>query len=317
MIAALDDSSPMVLSVAADALAGTCDRDAAEPLLEHLRVAVLKHDGIPARAAKTALVNVGVETDDLLRAFAADDDAMVKIAILEVLREQCRKRQVVADDSAVHSVIVSCVHSSEPEIRSRAVQLLPYIGKAAEEIVAGALRDEDCFVRLHAVRACAVSQEQDGLRSAIHDAHWRVRQAAVMTLAQSGSQAIERLKTILLNTSDQFASEQIMEQLQLTGVLTSAVAELGETDCELSYELCRKAVTLGMDSPVVSALHPETPEAVLLRLVQALKGSTHPEYRGQLERLAEHASGTLRARIAEELSSMSGEATQADAVGAA
>lgn len=108
-----------------------------------------------------------------------------------------------------------------------------------------------------------------------------------------------------------------MEQLQLTGVLTSAVAELGETDCELSYELCRKAVTLGMDSPVVSALHPETPEAVLLRLVQALKGSTHPEYRGQLERLAEHASGTLRARIAEELSSMSGEATQADAVGAA
>jgi hypothetical protein len=301
LVAALSDPSPLVLSVAADALAATGTEGAVKPLVDLLQRSIVRLNALPERAAKTALVALGRGTDTLLHAYSNADDQRFKSALFDVIREQLAHTPTECANNISSAVIATACVDLDPEIRSRAARILPLVDSdVAVSQLAFLLKDPNPFVRLHAVRASAgldVAFVTSHVVERLCDADWRVREAASLALFQVGDEGISAIRARLLTTADRFTAEQIMERVQLHGLLAASVSRLHMPEGRLDLLLCRKAVALRMDSVLIARLEADTPEPLLLPLLEVTQGSAHPCYRGQLQGLAAHSSIAVRNRV--------------------
>lgn len=310
MIQALEDPSPLVISVAADSLARTGDPTGLTPLLDLLRRATDEVDVAPERGVKAALVTLRPDAHDVAKAYSRLESKRFRMAILDVLHELVDDVNTIPKLS--NTDLLDSLQDADFEIRARAVRLIPVL-TVERAAVRTALKDGSPLVRLRAVNVASVSGEE--VCRHVHDEQWRVREAAVAELLKAYDDRRQQLLDTLLSTSDRYAAQQIMQQWQLSGELRLCLARLDEENALCDQLVCRKAVELGMDSMLIDALQPATPEALLMRLLEITHISQHPERASRLALLAQCSTERVSAVARKQLQQFEG--TRTEVVGAA
>jgi hypothetical protein len=163
------------------------------------------------------------------------------------------------------------------------------------------LEDENEFVRLHTVRACAdryYAEIVPELVKRISDPKWRVREAATKALGVFGVAGVDELYKFFVGTADQYCSEQISEEIQRTGLTQDLVAALvSPQDADLAKGVCQKMALLGKTSLLNTALLSSGVQAdARLSLMEALMASPTDDFVRNLSQIAAADQGALGAR---------------------
>ena len=162
------------------------------------------------------------------------------------------------------------------------------------------MRDENEFVRLHTIRACADPYYADligDILQRITDRKWRVREASVRTLASFHRFGWQQLQTLLISTSDRYASEQIIDELQRSGMVLEVVSKLSSSyEWHPAIDVCSKMVRVGMVSFLSELLSGNQPPRLRTRLLEVLSKSEAPQFVWALQRIAQSETDPLRSR---------------------
>lgn len=192
---------------------------------------------------------------------------------------------------------------------------------AAMDALRELLRDESDIVRLHAVRSCSdryYAELSDQLLERVGDQRWRVREAAVRAVAALGPAAINRLYQQFVDSKDQYASEQIADEIQRTGLFRDMLSAMaaGGSDAEIAGAACRKMVVVGKASlPMNAVLSLDSPQ-VRLVLLDALSAAPSAELAETLAYLQATDTGPVGSRASFLLQSGRMQAFSAGAGGA-
>ena len=306
---ALADPSPQVARLGIAALGRNPIPDGVPLLLRELHKAVVGQTGVPTRSIKTALVHYPIGELGPFTAWMEHANPRFRFLAVDTVREICRKsadQPRSAFPAALRQwFLVKSVNDPSADVRARGATVIGWF----QDAEAGAqlrrlLQDENEFVRLHAVRACADPCSPDLLEDVlcrVTDTHWRVREAAVRTLGAfpgAGRQALERL---FLSTTDRYASEQIADEIQRSGLVAHIIPLLASPNGEKrqAFEVCAKMARLGMDSFLIEDLAEAASSAVRPPLLRALAPSGSPQLVAALRRIAGNQMDPLRAQAQE------------------
>jgi hypothetical protein len=117
------------------------------------------------------------------------------------------------------------------EIRARVAEILVFLAdRRVPSTLHKLLLDHEWFVRLRTVRALshwrhAAAPVQWDIRARLRDSHWRVREAAILTLLSLGRPGKRQLYESFLTSPDPAFRAQIVEVLERTGLISALVAE--------------------------------------------------------------------------------------------
>lgn len=278
MMEALGDPSPLVARVNVIGLGRNRHPDVVPILLQELNVAVTDDARISIRTLKTALARYSVESFVDFLPYLSAPNARMRFLVVDTMREICaRDTAGQIPDSISQQVIDHSTRDESPDVRARAAQLLRYLpASGAAGALSRLLRDENEFVRLHAVRACMASQFaclKNELLRCITDRRWRVREAAVEAIASAGDTGLDQLAEQFLATNDRYASEQIAEHLQRSGAMDALLASLAaDSPSRSGGEVCRKLHRLGKVSLLFEAVENHSDPRVRERLFELLAG---------------------------------------------
>jgi HEAT repeat protein len=111
-----------------------------------------------------------------------------------------------------------------PDVRARAADVIGWLkDERALPALSGLSEDPVWFVRLHAVRALAHQAPPaiEAWARRLTDSCWRVREAAAQALGALGRAGFDRLLEHFLNTEDRYSQEQVVEQFERAGLVSS------------------------------------------------------------------------------------------------
>jgi hypothetical protein len=255
-------------------------------LLSLLRAAASGENDLPVRSIKTALVRHPMRDLQHFLPFLQDGNARVRFLVADSIREICSQQ---------HDWAITCTdfppdlyrwflhngtRDNSQDVRARSAAVIGYFRDPnATEALRALLRDESEFVRLHAVRACRhkyYSGLVPDIVERITDPRWRVREAAVATIAVFDHSGRQELAKSFLATADRYASEQIAEELQRSGTILQMLSALGSRGEERRsvMDVCIKMARLSKGSLLAEHLREETDPAIGSLLLEALL--THP-----------------------------------------
>ncbi|GAB4389530.1 MAG: hypothetical protein Kow0025_15460 [Thermodesulfovibrionales bacterium] len=167
---------------------------------------------------------------------------------------------------------VARLSSESPEIRAKALKVIS-ASPGAEGVdwakVAGLLRDDVWFVRLHAARALASAgrKEQEAasaLAELLTDKSWHVRNAAATALAEMGDLALDHF-VMVLDSNDPYVKGSLCEELQRTGFtdrLIESLADAGPEAREKIQRVLKVMSSINFRSPMTRYLEEGGNEAV-------------------------------------------------------
>jgi HEAT repeat protein len=197
------------------------------------------------------------------------------------------------------------VDDDSADVRARAALVVRHF---RDQRAIGALRrlmnDDNDFVRLHAVRACADRFFMDLLphiARRLRDPHWRVRDAAVKSILAFGSSGLTELYRVFLESDDQETAQQITDGLQRVGGMPSLLAALstGGVQSGLVTAVCQKMALLGNTVYLNRALASLDDAEVRLRLMDALMTAPDEKYLTVLQTLTSSQHHAVRNRASE------------------
>lgn len=278
---------------------------ALEYLLPELASAIEERNGIAVRTIKAAIVRAEISNPDVLVGFLQHHSERVRFLVVDSIREVCSKPREVplsaADfPPAMYRVFLQTLAKDAcTDVRARSAAVIRHFrDPAASSVLCRLMRDENEFVRLHAVRACA-----DGYYSALvpeicerlSDQRWRVREAAVKTLMHLGTRGIRALADAFLTTKDRYATEQIADELQRTGALLDVINSLdsGYEPSRIATEVCRKMIAMGKSSFLAEMLGKHQSVAKRERLMDLLSTTHAPYTTAVLDWIASHPTDPL------------------------
>ncbi len=154
-------------------------------------------------------------------------------------------------------------HDDSVDVRARSARVIRHFHDTGAVLALRALmEDENEFVRLHAVRSCADPHYTDLVPDVVQrigDAKWRVREASVKTLATFGFDGRTQLANYFLATPDQYASEQIVDEMQRGGIIGDLLPGLGSDGPEswVVMKVCSKMVRMGKTALLTELLSRE------------------------------------------------------------
>ena len=238
-------------------------------LLELLRQTVKGSNELPSGSVKAALARYSISHLDQFVPFLEDDDPRYRFLLVDTIREICDgvKFGLNAQDfprSLYHWFLNHGTQDDSIDVRARSARVIRHFHDAAAALtLRGMMLDKNEFVRLHTVRACAdpfYSDLGDDITRRINDPRWRVREAAVKTLAAFGKAGRTQLAGFFLTTTDQFASEQLVEEMQRNGIIAEMLPALSGENGEFSLatNVCAKMVRMGKTSLLTNLLEQET-----------------------------------------------------------
>jgi len=130
------------------------------------------------------------------------------------------------------------------------------------------------------------------------DNKWRVREAAAQTLNAFGRRGINELFRYFIVASDRYAAEQIIEEIQRTGLVRGILEELstGGEEAGLAQDVCRKMALMGKTTLLNQAVAANiAPEARIL-LMEALMEAPTTEFLNMLAVLSKKDTGPVGAK---------------------
>lgn len=116
-----------------------------------------------------------------------------------------------------------------PDVRARAADVVGHLGdERAAQAALQLAEDSQWFVRLHAVRALTHYRLAPSalFNRRLTDPHWRVREAAAQALCAQGHLGIDQLVEHFLSTEDRYSQEQVAEQFERAGLISSNFLEV-------------------------------------------------------------------------------------------
>jgi len=262
---ALSDPSPYVIRANVAAMGHNQQAYQVPILLELLRQAVKASSDLPVASVKTALVRYPISYLDQFPPFLNDPDPLYRFVVVDSIRQVCEAARFGLNSGdfpeGLYQWFVDKASQDESvDVRARSARVIRHFHDAPATLtLRGMMLDKNEFVRLHTVRACAdpfYSELIPDIIGRLIDPRWRVREASVKTLATFGAAGRQQLARYFLDSTDQFASEQIIEEMQRGGIIAGMLPALSGEDGEftLTMGVCSKMVRLGKTSLLIDLL---------------------------------------------------------------
>jgi hypothetical protein len=305
---ALADPSPFVGRANVAAMGHNRHESGITVLLELLQQAVDATIELPVRPIKIALVRFSLEDFSHFIPFLSHESARFRFVMVDSIREICEKTRPqplgIANfpENVVSWFLHEAVHDESVDVRARSAGVIRHFHTPdAVNTLRTLLYDENEFVRLHAVRACADPYYSDlagDVAQRITDPKWRVREAAVATLAKFGQKGRQQLAQHFLATTDRYGSEQISEVMQRSGIIQEMLPSLAGTngDSKLVADVCSKMVSLGNSSFLTDFLAREQAAGVRAPLMEILAASPSPFFTSTMQSIAKSESDPLKTK---------------------
>ena len=319
----LADPSPFVGRANVSAMGRNQEMYEVPILLELLRQTTDGANELPVHSVKTALVRHPITELDQFVPFLNDPNPSFRFLLVDSIREICDAATFTLGprnfpEQLYQWFLAQAAQDESIDVRARSARVIRYFHDgAAIRALRALLLDKNEFVRLHTIRACAdpyYSELISDIGRRITDARWRVREAAVKTLATFGPAGRQHLENLFLATTDQYASEQIIEEMQRAGIIVEMLPALGSQngDFARATAVCTKMVRMGKTSLLTDLLGHETrmarwasvtpsaepisisAEKARAQLLEILLASPTPELMEALRLLASREDGPLR-----------------------
>jgi HEAT repeat protein len=304
---ALQDPSPEVRRLALTALGRNGHPGAIPLIVEELDRGLGRGSDISLRSAKSALV--GYQMADLHHfvPYLNNANPRLRFFMIDAVRDICKKstaRGMLNKNDFPIELYQICldelVHDDNPDVRARTAGVIRYFRDTrSASALRVLLRDENEFVRLHAVRACS-DRHAPGfmvdLAERLGDMRWRVREAAVKGLIVFGSSGEDQLFRYFISATDRYACEQLAEEMQRAGMVPALMDVLGSNDprADLASGVFQKLVLLEKDSMLLQGVtSPELPESSRLRLLDIVTMAARAETYSALAIVAESDAGPV------------------------
>jgi hypothetical protein len=296
-------------------------------LLDLLRKAVEGAGELPASEVKTALTRYSIRDLEHFVPFLDSADPHFRFMMVDTIREICDSTWKAPlsihdfSESFCYWFMNHAKMDDSPDVRARSARVVRHFhNDEAASTLCSLMYDEDEFVRLHAVRACAdpyYTELIGDVVQRINDSKWRVRESAARTLATFGKAGQIEMVHHFLRTADRYASEQIAEQMQREGFIAGILPALGSHHGEflLAKEVCSKLANLGKTSLLadllleetqsipwgatslaISTVSQEDAQRARARLLEILLAEPTPQVMAAVETLAERRKDDLNAK---------------------
>jgi HEAT repeat protein len=305
------DPSMEVRVMAMRGLGKTKLRPALPHLFREMERCISEKSDLSLRGVKTALIEFGIEDLASYTPYLTHENPRFRFFVVDSAREICNRaaqggvlnKNDFSPEFCEKILNYSAVDSFS-DVRARAGSIVKHFrDKRAVETLRNLLKDENEFVRLHSVRACADRYYMDLIPEVTHlmkDPKWRVRESAAKAIAEIGG-GLSDLYREFITTSDLYESEQIAEQIQRGGLMPHIVAELheGGEPRQRAFAVCQKLAILGKTSLLSMILaSPELGDEVRVQIIQALSISPTPQFRAALQSVMKQSPSKLLAEAA-------------------
>jgi HEAT repeat protein len=280
---ALDDPAAEVRRSAINALAATGDGQALPLLLEELRKAVEERNDVSLRTTRAAVVACRPREPCALLPLLEEERPRMRFLVVDTIRELLNRPEAPpppppdACGGRFWPAMLESASDPFEDVRARSSAVLRHLRtEEGRQALRRLLSDDNEFVRLHAVRASAAAGDPrliPDVALRLFDSYWRVREAAARALLQPALAGESELYDCFLRSQDQYANEQIAEELQRAGAVRKLVRALAACDenAPLARVVCRKLAELGRTAQLRSALlDPTTPPPARIALMDAL-----------------------------------------------
>ncbi|MCU1306912.1 MAG: pbs lyase heat-like repeat protein [Acidobacteriaceae bacterium] len=308
----LKDPSMNVRRVAIESMGRNRFPQAVPLLLEELRKAIEEGNDVSLRTMKSALICYNLEDLDLFIPYLTHPARRVRFFVIDTLREICNKASdgglLAKNDfspALCRLILEKVVNDEFADVRARSAWLVRHFrDDQAVEALQRLLNDENEFVRLHAVRACGnrtYSTLIPEIVARLTDTRWRVREAAVGTLALVGAEGLDEMYRFFVTCPDAFACEQITEEIQRKGLVQDLVSALmaGGEETDLGRAVCQKMAMMGKTSLLISALASVVAPEVRIALMESLAAAPNDEFLSVLQMITETSSGSVQIRASQ------------------
>jgi hypothetical protein len=297
---ALHDPAAVVRRLAVESMGENRSPQAIPLLLEELRRAVEEGNDLSLRTIKSALVRYSIAEMEVFLPFFRHPTQRMRFFVVDTLREICHRTsggqllgEAAFSPQMRRAVLEEACGDDFADVRARAAGILRhFLDAEAVRALHKLLQDENEFVRLHAVRACAHPFYRPliaDLLLRVTDLRWRVREAAVRSLVALAPQGLEALYRFFISSRDKYACEQIAEELECRGLIKPLVHELasGSRDTQLALGVCRKLLQMGYTSMLIAELGQVTRAELRVSFSEALQMAPEEEFLAVLREIAE------------------------------
>ncbi len=302
-------------------------------LLQELEKAIVAGNDVSLRTTKSTMISYKLEDLYHFVPYLNHPNRRLRFFVVDTVREianrAAKTTMLNKNDfqTEIYEAFLTKVVADEFEdVRARGAAVIRHFrDRRALQALRQLLEDENEFVRLHAVRACAdryYAEIVPDLVKRISDKKWRVREAATKALTVFGVSGVDELYKFFVGTADQYCSEQISEEVQRTGLTQDLVAALASPqDAQLAQAVCQKLTLLGKTSLLNTALlSTGVPVESRLLLMEALMASPTDDFVRHLSQIAALDRGALGARaefLLQKVATASGQHVRTGAGGAA
>jgi HEAT repeat protein len=170
---------------------------------------------------------------------------------------------------------------ADPEVRAVAVELIAHLDLAiSSSAMRQGLQDPQWSVRAAALQTLA---QRPGLlpMAEVHgfltDPHQTVRQAALRALLAYGREGVAKLYEHFLETEDETLREQIIEELEHSGLVLSLLQNLGDSPTNLETRVVERLVSMGAVHYLRAALTNSSGRQFLQILFEKLEQHSEPK----------------------------------------
>jgi len=262
------DTSPYVGRANVAAMGQNRESFAVSVLLELMRQATEGVNGLSVLSVKTALVRYPLTELPQFTHCLSDPNPKFRYLVVDSIREICDNTNLTLSTQdfppdLYRWFLDQAKHDSSVDVRARSARVIRHFHDTGAVLALRSLmQDENEFVRLHAVRSCADPFYTDLVPDVVQrigDAKWRVREASVKTLATFGNEGRTQLADYFLATPDQYASEQIVDEMQRGGIIGDLLPGLGSDGPEswVVMKVTSKMVRMGKTSLLTELLSRE------------------------------------------------------------
>jgi HEAT repeat protein len=270
---ALDDPHPDVQLVALRSLATLREPRSFPALLDQMDKAVTEnHSGLSVHFLKAAMARFPlIQALQLLPALHHPHPG-VRSAAAEILREIVKsepagQQALIQYKSVFDRELATLASDPDPEVRAIAAEVIAHLDVAVSgSVLRQVLQDPQWSVRIGALQTLA---QRPGLlpmaevQRFLTDPHRMVRQAALRALLAYGREGVAKLYEHFLETEDETLREQILEELEHSGLVLSLLQNFGDSPGNLETRVVERLVTMGATRYLHAALSNSTGRQLL------------------------------------------------------
>jgi hypothetical protein len=210
----------------------------------------------------------------------------VRSAAAEILREMAKsepagKPALFQYKSVFDRELATLASDADPEVRALAAEVIAHLDAAvSSSVLRQVLQDPQWSIRRDALQTLA---QRPGLlplaevQGFLTDPHRMVRQAALRALLAYGREGVSKLYEHFLVTEDETLKEQIIEELEHSGLVLSLLQNYGESPANLETRVVDRLVTMGATRYLHAALSNSSGRQLLQILFEKLGERREPK----------------------------------------